>query len=341
MLEKREENELSQAFTAYNTRIITPPTGSMSPTSPVKRNILLIAIALGLLIPVAVIFIREMLNTSIRGRKDIESLTVPFVGEIPLAGKKNRIRRRLLIPSRKKKASGTPKIVVKAKSRDVINEAFRVVRTNLEFVMGSGSGAKVIMVTSMNPDSGKTFVISNLAACFAIKNKKTVLIDLDLRKATLSGYVGNPKTGVSNLLAGQETSAASIIVKDNNIPSLDIIPVGTIPPNPAELLFSERLGQLIDELKKGYDYIFIDCPPTEIVADTAIIGRYADYTVFIARAGLLDKRMLPQIDRYYVENKFKGMSLVLNGTEMAHGRYGYRKYGYSYGYNYGYGSYGE
>lgn len=341
LLEKREENELSQAFTAYNTRIITPPTGSMSPTSPVKRNILLIAIALGLLIPVAVIFIREMLNTSIRGRKDIESLTVPFVGEIPLAGKKNRIRRRLLIPSRKKKASGTPKIVVKAKSRDVINEAFRVVRTNLEFVMGSGSGAKVIMVTSMNPDSGKTFVISNLAACFAIKNKKTVLIDLDLRKATLSGYVGNPKTGVSNLLAGQETSAASIIVKDNNIPSLDIIPVGTIPPNPAELLFSERLGQLIDELKKGYDYIFIDCPPTEIVADTAIIGRYADYTVFIARAGLLDKRMLPQIDRYYVENKFKGMSLVLNGTEMAHGRYGYRKYGYSYGYNYGYGSYGE
>jgi len=99
------------------------------------------------------------------------------------------------------------------------------------------------------------------------------------------------------------------------------------------------LGQLLSELKQKYDYIFIDCPPAEVVADTSIIGRHADYTLFIARSGLLDKRMLPQIDRFYVENRFKGMMLVLNGTEVAQGRYGYRKYGYSYGYNYGYGSY--
>ena len=285
----------------------------------------------------AVIFLKENLNTRVRGRKDLENLNVPFVGEIPLEGRKlsffGRLRKTLgHQPERKE----TRQILVKEKSRNMINEAFRVVRTNLEFVMGSGSGAKVIMVTSMNPDSGKTFVISNLAACFAIKNKKTVLIDLDLRKATLSGYVGNPKTGVSNLLAGQETSAASIIVKDNNIPSLDIIPVGTIPPNPAELLFSERLGQLIDELKKGYDYIFIDCPPIDIVADTQIIEKQSDYTLFVVRAGLLERDMLPELQRYYDEKRFKNMALVLNGTEGGGSRYGYR-YGYKYGYNYGYG----
>lgn len=340
LLEKREENELSQAFTAYNTRIITPPTGSMLPTAPVKRNIFLIAIALGVLIPIAVIFIKEMLNTAIRGRKDIEGMNVPFLGEIPLIGKKKRFSRLAGIRQRKKKyEKEVPEIVVRAQSRDVINEAFRVVRTNLEFVIGKEEGPKVIMVTSMNPDSGKTFVISNLAASFAIKKKKTVIVDLDLRKATLSSYVGNIKTGVSNYLADKDVSVFSITFKDKSILDLDIIPVGTIPPNPAELLFSERLGQLLSELKQKYDYIFIDCPPAEVVADTSIIGRHADYTLFIARSGLLDKRMLPQIDRFYVENRFKGMMLVLNGTEVAQGRYGYRKYGYSYGYNYGYGSY--
>lgn len=340
LLEKREENELSQAFTAYNTRIITPPTGSMESTYPQKAKILLIAILIGILIPIVIIYVSEMLNNAIRGRKDIEDMNVPFLGEIPLIGKKKRFSRLAGIRHRKKKYEReVPEIVVKAQSRDVINEAFRVVRTNLEFVMGNEGGPKVIMVTSMNPDSGKTFIISNLAACFAVKKKKTVIVDLDLRKATLSSYLGNVRTGVSNYLAGQDISVFSITSKDKSIPDLDIIPVGTIPPNPAELLFSERLGQLLSELKQRYDYIFIDCPPAEVVADTSIIGRHADYTLFVARAGLLDKRMLPQINGFYADNKFNGMLLVLNGTEVAHGRYGYRKYGYSYGYNYGYGSY--
>ena len=341
LLEKREENELSQAFTAYNTRIITPPTGSMEPTSPVKRNIFLIAIVLGLLIPLGIIFVREMLNTAIRGRKDVEGLSVPFAGEIPQYGNVGRIRRRLLPARKRKKAGELPKIVVRAKSRDVVNEAFRVVRTNLEFMMGGESGSRVVMVTSMNPDSGKTFVISNLAASFAVKGKKVVLIDLDLRKATLSGYVGKGKPGISNYLASQDISAGDLAVNSKSFPSLDIIPVGTVPPNPTELLFSERLEELLSYLKGEYDYIFMDCPPVEIVADTAIIGGHADHTLFVARAGLLDKRMLPEIERLYSEGKYSGMSLILNGTEVAHGRYGYRKYGYSYsyGYNYGYGSY--
>ena len=162
LLQKREENELSQAFTAYNTRLITPPTGNMLPIAPVKKNILLVAFALGLLIPVVILFMLENMNTTIRRRKDIERLTIPFVGEIPLSyrAKKGFFRRK-----KEEKAI----IVVKEKSRNVINEAFRVVRTNLEFMMGKDAHSKVIMVSSLNPGSGKTFITMNLSTSLAVK----------------------------------------------------------------------------------------------------------------------------------------------------------------------------
>lgn len=329
LLQKREENELSQAFTAYNTRIITPPTGKLEPTAPIKRNILLVAFALGLLIPVVIIFLKENMDTAIRGRKDIEGLTLPFIGEIPQSnGKKRRFF------ASKRKEDGHL-IAVKEKNRNVINEAFRVVRTNLEFMAGK-EGSRVIMLTSCNPGSGKTFISANLALSLAIKGKKVLAIDLDLRKASLSGYVDSPKKGIADYLSGHADSLESIVVKGSLHEHLDVIPVGTIPPNPTELLFEAGLEKALEELKKKYDYIFIDCPPVEIVADASIIGKMADYTLFIVRAGLLDKSMLPVIEKYYTDKKYNGLSLLLNGTENYAGKYGYHRHGYGYGYgNYG------
>lgn len=232
-------------------------------------------------------------------------------------------------------------IVVKEKSRNMINEAFRVVRTNLEFMANADENARVVMVTSFNPGSGKTFLTINLAASLSIKGKKVITLDLDMRRASLSKYVSSPQTGLSNYLAGQQIDWEQHIAHLDTYPLLDILPVGTLPPNPTELLFSDRLATLLKQLRETYDYVFIDCPPVEIVADAAIISKMADMTLFVARAGLLERSMLPEIDRLYEENKYKNLALVLNGTEIAYGKYGYHRYGYRYGYNYGYGSYAQ
>lgn len=330
LLQKREENELSQAFTAYNTRIINQPSGSMAPVSPKSRTILLLAFLIGLIIPVAVIFLLELLNTRIRSRKDLEWLSVPFIGEIPLSYKKDRH----LIRKWKKKEEKR-EIVVREKKRNMINEAFRVVRTNFEFILGKDS--RVVMFTSMNQGSGKTFISMNLAMSFAIKGKKTVLLDLDLRKAALSEFISSPKRGVSDYLNGRVEDYREVLVKGKLHPCLDIIPVGTLPPNPAELLYEDRMKTMMDSLRSEYDYVFIDCPPVEIVADSSIIAEYVDMTVFIARADLLEKAALPVIESYYTEKKFHAMAIILNGTEV-YGGYGYRRYGsYGYGHSYGYG----
>ena len=330
LLQKREENELSQAFTAYNTRVIMPPSGSMAPTAPAKKNILLIAFVVGLIVPIAVIFLRESMNTRIRGRKDLEALTLPFVGEIPQAATKKKGM------SDKKSTENSP-IVVHEGSRDIINEAFRVLRTNLEFMTDKEQHSNVIVVTSFNPGSGKSFLAINIAVSLAIKQKKVLVIDGDMRHGSTSAYVGSPQTGLSNYLSGHVNNLKDIIVTDARHANLQFLPVGTIPPNPTELLFSDRLKQLIDTVRSQYDYIFIDCPPIEMVADTQIIEQLADRTLFVVRTGLLERSMLPELQRIYDEKKYKNMALILNGTVGSGGHYGYR-YGYRYGYHYGYGS---
>ena len=308
LLQKREENELSQAFTAYNTRIVTPPHGSMLPTSPVRKNIFMAAFALGLLIPIVIIFMRENMNTRVRGRKDLESVTVPFIGEIPLfTRKKKRIFG--------KKPQEVKTVVVKEGSRDIINEAFRVLRTNLEFMTGKDKTSNVIIMTSFNPGSGKSFLTMNIAVSFAIKGKKVLVIDGDLRHGSASSYIDSPAKGLSDYLGGRIDNLDEIIVPDPRHKSMDILPVGTIPPNPTELLFDERLKQVIDTVRGQYDYVLIDCPPIELVADTQIIEKLADRTIFVVRAGLLERSMLAELEKIYGEKKYKNMSLILNGTE--------------------------
>ena len=338
LLQKREENELSQAFTAYNTKVITPPTTNRIPTEPQKSKILLVALLLGLFIPVAILYLRATLNTRLRGRKDLEKLTVPFLGEIP---QHYTTKRKWYQTEKAWKAKSLVNndIIVKPGLRNVTNEAFRVLRTNLEF-MNSEEGCKVIVDTSFNPGSGKTFITANLASALAIKGKKVLIIDGDLRKASLSEYVGKPKCGLSDYLAGKTDDIESLITGIEGMENLYVIPVGTVPPNPSELLSDERFPQALEKLRGAYDYIFIDCPPIDIVADTQIIDCYADRTIFIVRSGLLERAMIPDIQKIYDEKRLNGMTIILNGTEaQGNGRYGY-KYGYKYGSSYGrYGAY--
>ena len=344
LLQKREENELSKAFTAYNTRIITPPTGDIKPVAPVRRNILLVALVLGLLIPVVVIFVRENMNTTVRGRKDLKNVTVPFLGEIPFSlSRKDRptLKQRLMFW---KKPKEVRRIVVKAGKRDIVNEAFRVLRTNFEFMIGTHPEQNVVVFTSINPGSGKSHLAANMAMSLAIKKKKVLLIDGDLRHGSTSMVVGSPGEGLSDYLNGRVSDIHDIICKGEEsglVKYFDILPIGTIPPNPTELLFTPLLEQMIKQVRQEYDYVFIDCPPIEIVADTPIYEQYADRTIFVVRAGLMERSMLPDVEELYKEKKFKNMSLILNGTKTHGGKYGSHYgygYGYGYGYNYHYGS---
>lgn len=332
LLQKREENELSQTFTPYNTRIITTPTGSMDPVAPRKMLLLLVALVLGAIVPAVVIYLKLLLNTTISSKKDIEWMTIPYIGEVPLINyKSNKASIRDLDDKRK--------VVVEAGSHSMINEAFRIIRTNLEFTMKRDSG-NVVMFTSSFPNSGKTFINKNLATSFAIKGKRIIVLDLDMRKGVLSTTCNLTKPGISDYLAGRTDNLKEIIKHGVLHENVDIIPVGTIPPNPVELLSEEKMKALFETLKQEYDYIFIDCPPAGILADTDIINQYTDYTIYIIRIGNMDKQHLPEVERYYRENKFNNMTMILNGTGAAFGHYGgYGKYG-SYG-HYGYYGGGE
>ena len=225
-------------------------------------------------------------------------------------------------------------MIVRQGRRDVVNEAFRVLRTNLGFMSTSDEGCSVVMVTSFNPGSGKTFIAMNLAMSLAIKDKRVLVIDGDMRRGSTSTYVDSPATGLSNYLVGAVNDIESVIAKDSSNENLSVLPVGSIPPNPTELLETKRFAELVANLRNKYDYIFIDCPPIEMMADAHIIEKLADRTIFVIRAGLLERNMLPELVRIYDEKKFKNLGLVLNATPAQGSRYGY-KYGYGYGYVYG------
>ncbi len=334
LLQKREENRLSQAFTAYKTRVITPPTGSVKPTAPIKKSIYTLALAIGLAIPAALVILRELSNTRIRGRKDLESLTAPIIGEIPQYNRKGKKK-----DKKKKKKSDDITVVVEEGNRNIINEAFRVLRTNIEFITREKS-CNTITVTSFNPGSGKTFCILNTAISLAIKGEKVILIDGDMRHASLSQYVNSPANGLSTYLAGTTNNADEVILTDKNHPTLHIIAAGTTPPNPTELLETKRFAQLMEKLQKEYKFILIDCPPIDIVADTHIIEKFADRTIFLVRAGIMEREMVADLEDMYRENKLKNMSVILNGVDTAGHKYGYRysyRYGYHNGRSYSYG----
>ena len=326
LLQKREENQLSQAFTAYNTRIITPPMGGNIPISPVKRNILLIAFFLGMCIPAGIIYLFFVMNGKVKNIKDIEMLTAPFAGEIPLCLPKKKFGL-----FEKKQHQISLSILVENNSRNVVNEAFRMLRTNVEFLLGRDKKSKVIMVTSLKANSGKSFITANLAKSFSVKGLKVVVVDLDLRHASASELVPHTDSGVSGYLSEYINNIDDITypVSEN----YDLIPVGIKPPNPVELLQSEKLNMLLTELKEKYDLVFVDVPPINIVADTSVIAPYVDFSLFIVRVGLYQKDELPIIEEIYRDNKLNNMSICLNAS-VINSRYHYGKYGYYHEKNY-------
>ena len=326
LLQKREENQLSQAFTAYNTRIITPPMGGNIPISPVKRNILLIAFFLGMCIPAGIIYLFFVMNGKVKNIKDIEMLTAPFAGEIPLCLPKKKFGL-----FEKKQHQISLSILVENNSRNVVNEAFRMLRTNVEFLLGRDKKSKVIMVTSLKANSGKSFITANLAKSFSVKGLKVVVVDLDLRHASASELVPHTDSGVSGYLSEYINNIDDITypVSEN----YDLIPVGIKPPNPVELLQSEKLNMLLTELKAKYDLVFVDVPPINIVADTSVIAPYVDFSLFIVRVGFCQKDELPIIEEIYRDNKLNNMSICLNAS-VINSRYHYGKYGYYHEKNY-------
>ncbi len=326
LLQKREETELSQTFSPDNTRIITPPYGSLKPVAPKKAFILFACFCLGLAFPGVLVYYITMNDNKVRSRRDLDNLTIPFAGEIPFVGKKDsKVAKLFRSKKANKKMAERPKAIIEPGKRDVSNEAFRVVRSNLEFMFGKDKGCKVIMLTSFNPGSGKSFIAFNLGLSFGLKDQRVLMIDCDLRHASLSTYVNSPKKGIVNFLTGETDDWKSLLVNANDKGNVKVLPLGPTPPNPAELLENGRLGELVEQARNDFDYIILDCPPTEIVVDTQIVERYVDRTVFIVRAGLLDKRALEDIEEIYENQKFKHLSLILNGTDSEHSRY------YNYG----------
>ncbi|MCH5231029.1 MAG: polysaccharide biosynthesis tyrosine autokinase [Muribaculaceae bacterium] len=356
LLQKREDNELSQAFSAYNSRVIKKPGASPIPPVPNKKMIVAVCFLIGLGFPFAIVYAGEIMNSKVRGRKDVEALAIPMLGEIPQVGKAGtssrfgKILKAVRSGKNKKKEETKYEIVVKPGSRNIINEAFRVLRTNIEFSRINQEGCNVLAVTSFNPGSGKSFITVNLGDAIALKDKKVVIIDGDMRHGSASAYVGRPEKGLADYLAGNISDLSSLLVpltpqsdRSGSLPSSEktayILPVGSVPPNPTELLESPRFKQLIETLKPEFDYIIIDCPPIEVVADAQIIDQFADRTIFVIRAGLLERSMLSELDRLYEQKKFSHAAFILNGTMASEGKYGYAhtyKYGYGYGYGYGY-----
>lgn len=322
LLQKREENALAEYIAESNARVVDRAKGANIPVAPKKQMVYLIALILGIGLPTAILFSLLVLDTKVRSRKDVEDkLTMPFLGDIPYHSWE------------KGKAHDT---VVRADGLDAVTEAFRILRTNLDFMKGEQQGPLKIMFTSMNPDAGKTFVISNLAKMFAFAGKRVLLVDLDIRKGSLSRIFGGRKaTGITQYLIDRQMTAKELIHSVKDCPGLDVIYSGVVPPNPAELLMSARLDQLLEELAASYDYILIDSVPSAVVADATIVNRLADLTVFVIRAGLMDRRQLPDVERIYQEKKLKRMVTLLNGVKKEHAGYGY--YGYYGGYGYGYG----
>lgn len=331
LLQKREENELSQTFTANSTRVITPPQGSFKPVSPKKTLILGVLFIVGLFLPAMVIYIRESNNSKVRSRKDIEHMSTPFIGEIPFMGKKPGIFKKFFALFRKKKHSRSLEkvmVAVRPGSRDVASESFKIIRGNIDFMMQHSKADNVIMLTSFNPGSGKSFIAYNLSASFTMKGKRVLNIDCDLRHGSTSQFVHMPDKGLSSYLTGATDDWRSLVRPVEDTPDMFVLPIGHRPPNPSELLDNGRIGKLIREASEEYDYVFLDCPPVDIVVDTQILEKYIHRTIFIVRAGLLERSAIAEIDALYQSGRFKNMCLLLNGTEQQLSRYG--AYGSSY-----------
>lgn len=331
LLQKREENAITLAATANNAKIIDEAIADDAPVAPRSKIIYLIALILGVGIPVGVIYLLELTKFKIEGRADVEKLTsAPIVGDIPLTDEKQGA------------------IAVFENQNNLMSETFRNVRTNLQFMLGNGK--KVILVTSTVSGEGKSFISGNLAISLSLLGKKVVIVGLDIRKPGLNKVfnISKREQGITQYLANPEKNLMDLVQLSDVSKNLYILPGGTVPPNPTELLARDGLDKAIETLKKNFEYVILDTAPVGMVTDTLLIGRVADLSVYVCRADYTRKNEYTLINELIDGNKLPNLCTVINGLDLKKRKYGYYygygKYGkyYGYGKRYGYGyGYGE
>ena len=331
LLQKREENAIMLAATANNAKIIDEPVAEGGPVSPKPKMIYMIALVLGVGLPIGIIFLTSFTKFKIEGRGDVEKLTrLPIVGDVPLTGEKNG------------------SIAVFENQNNLMSETFRNVRTNLQFMLGNGQ--KVILVTSTVSGEGKSFISVNLAISLSLLGKKVVIVGLDIRKPGLNKVfnISRKEQGITQYLSNPEKNLMDLVQASDVSKSLYILPGGTVPPNPTELLARDGLDKAIETLKKNFDYVILDTAPVGMVTDTLLIGRVADLSVYVCRADYTRKAEFTLINELAENNKLSNLCTVINGLDFQKKKYGYYygygKYGkyYGYGKRYGYGyGYGE
>lgn len=319
LMEKREESAISLAATISNIKVVEAAAPVPLPVRPEKGNAKLLAIFIGLALPAGFIFVKELLNDKINSRADLEKLTsVPILAEVG-------------------HTYAEEMLVARPGNRSMVAEQFRTLRSNLQYVVPA-KPCPVILVTSTSSGEGKSFVSANLGAVLAMAGKKTIVLELDIRKPNVLQKVGlSRKPGLTNWLVGK-VAMEDLPVQVAGYENLDVLPCGAVPPNPSELLLHPQLDTLFQWLRSRYDAIVIDTAPVGIVSDALNLARFADATLYITRQGHTFKRQVKLIADFAVHQKLPALSVVLNDVQLdaAFGYYGYGRYGYAYGGGAGY-----
>ena len=320
LLQKKLETAIASASTISNIKVLEPAIESNVPVSPNRKGLYIIALFIGIAIPVGFVFIREYLDDKVKSKHDVQQSTdAPVLGEIGHADQANAL-------------------VVTRNNRKVIAEQFRIVRSNLQYVLPKVE-KPVLIVTSSFSGEGKSFISTNLGAVLALSGKRTAILEFDIRKPKILKGLGlHERKGITNYIVGS-LDLQEVIHPVPDVENLFVIPCGPVPPNPAEMLLNEKVDQLFAELKKSFDAIIIDTAPVGLVSDAITLGRYADASVYIVRHGYTMKKQIQLIDDLYRNNKLPHLSIIINDIQAKGGYGGYYGYGdYGYGYGYGYGT---
>jgi tyrosine-protein kinase Etk/Wzc len=312
---KREEAAITRASTVSNSTVVNKATPNISPVKPNKKTIQIIAILMGLGLPALLIFIGEVINDKVSTRFDIERITkAPILGEVG-------------------HSYSDRTLIVNKTSRSMVAEQFRIIRSNLQYVLPQIENP-VILITSSVSGEGKSFVSINMGSVIALAGKKTIILEFDIRKPkVMSGLGMSKKAGISNYLLGKAT-LQELITPVPDHPNLFVLPCGPIPPNPSELLLDPKVLDMFGWMKQNFDVIFIDTAPVGMVSDAMTLGKFADCTLYLVRQGHTFKKQITLIDEFYVEKKLPRVSIVINDVKLkpGYGYYGYGRYGYGYGY---------
>lgn len=313
--EKREQTAISRAANVANSQIVEKAYVSYRPIKPNRRSIQLMAILIGLAIPALFVFVSEMLNDKVTTRYDVEKITsAPILGEIGHS------------------YSETVMLVGKT-NRSMVAEQFRIIRSNLQYVVGKAEKF-VLLITSSYSGEGKSFISTNVGGVLALAGRKTIILEFDIRKPKLISGLNMPKgPGITNFLIGK-TALPDLIKPVPGQENLYVLPCGPIPPNPSELLLDDKTDELFDWLKKEFDVVVIDTAPVGMVSDAQTLSKYADATLYIVRQGHTFKKQITLIEEFYQFKKLPKVSVVINDVKMkaGYGYYGYGRYGYGYGY---------